>query len=342
VAVSSHGYGHASRTGSILEDLKARIPELAIHVASLAPAAFFPGCRVRPVGLDVGLLQKDFQTIDMAATKSALQSLQASSRLAEEIAFVRKNEVKLVVSDIAPLAFEIAHAAGLPSIAIGNFGWDFIYKSYPELAGFSAAIGASYARATQLLRLPFHEEMIAFNMRRDIEVTGRPSPRDPLELAARYLPATERQKILVTFGGLGLSANVDFKRWPDELFIAFDARLPDAPNLCKILDESLHPRDFLPLCDAVLTKPGYGIFCDILQAGGRPVYCLQRQGFPETPLLEAALKQFFRFRMISLSDLQMANSDLWQQRFSLPANAMQLPGLNGNAKAVAEIIKYIM
>ena len=40
------------------------------------------------------------------------------------------------MGDIPPLAFAAAHAAGLPSVAVANFTWDWVYEDYePERFG---------------------------------------------------------------------------------------------------------------------------------------------------------------------------------------------------------------
>ena len=48
-----------------------------------------------------------------------------------EVALLRQVEADLVVADIPPLGIAAATAAGIPSIALGNFTWDWIYSAYP-------------------------------------------------------------------------------------------------------------------------------------------------------------------------------------------------------------------
>ena len=58
------------------------------------------------------------------------------------------------------LAFAAANDAAIPSVALGNFTWDWIYSAYPAFS-WSAPdvipiIRDAYAHATVALRLPFH------------------------------------------------------------------------------------------------------------------------------------------------------------------------------------------
>ena len=63
----------------------------------------------------------------------------------------------LIVGDIPPLAFAVGAAAGIPSIAIGNFTWDWVYSEYPRVRlapSLLPAIRGAYAKASMALRLP--------------------------------------------------------------------------------------------------------------------------------------------------------------------------------------------
>ena len=57
---------------------------------------------------------------------------QASSLIASELAFLRQHRIALIASDIPPLAFEVAAQAKIPSVAITNFSWNWIYRAYLE------------------------------------------------------------------------------------------------------------------------------------------------------------------------------------------------------------------
>ena len=110
-----------------------------------------------------------------------------SSASSEKRACCGQLGADLVVGDIPPLAFAAAERAGVRSMAIGNFTWDWIYGIYPafdELApDVIPTIRAAYATATRALRLPFHggfEPMAAVT--RDIPLIARRSKREPGEI----------------------------------------------------------------------------------------------------------------------------------------------------------------
>jgi len=50
--------------------------------------------------------------------------------LKQELKFGAQNPPALIVSDIAPMAFDVAQKLGVPGVAIANFSWDWIYEGY--------------------------------------------------------------------------------------------------------------------------------------------------------------------------------------------------------------------
>src|SRR5262249_56155206 len=86
----------------------------------------------------------------------------------------------------APVGFGGAGGAGVPSLAIANFTWDWIYSVYPAFdriaPGVRAVIHTAYAQATRALRLPLHGGFAAMAaVTIDIPFIARRSTRDRAE-----------------------------------------------------------------------------------------------------------------------------------------------------------------
>ncbi|MBF2099363.1 MAG: glycosyl transferase, partial [Gloeomargaritaceae cyanobacterium C42_A2020_066] len=213
VALTPHGFGHAARTLAILTILRQRWPEVRLILATTTPqwllAANLPGeFTHRPVALDVGVVQTDGITQDLAQTRTALANLQAQrdTLITQEAALIRQEEVQLVFGDVPALAVAIAQAAGRPCWMASNFGWDFIYKDWgPEFEAVTAQMRMDYGQCNRLFRLPFHEEMTHFPRIEDVGLTaGRPrhSLREIRETWG--LTVEPARTVLLAFGGLGL------------------------------------------------------------------------------------------------------------------------------------------
>ena len=111
-----------------------------------------------------------------------------------------------MLGDIPPLACAAAARAGIPSVAIGNFTWDWIYGGYEMFDSLAPdvinTIRDAYATATRALRLPLHggfEPMAAVTS--DIPFIARRATRDPADTRRRLGIAGDRPFVLASFGG---------------------------------------------------------------------------------------------------------------------------------------------
>jgi L-arabinokinase len=310
VYVSGHGYGHATRTAEVLRAVRARAADLPIVVRTSAPAFLFEGViapplAVRRVECDVGLVQRDALVIDEAGTVAAWRAFMDGwdARVAGEAAWLREAGARLVLGDIPPLAFAAAAAAGVPSVALGNFSWDWVYAHLaarePALVEAAARAGEAYAGAELLLRLPFAGDLSAFRRIEDVPLVAR-KPEVARAEARGRLGLDDRPAVLLSFGGLGL---------PGLQLAAFGAltgyqvlltggagdgaapanlRRLDGPSL---LAAGLEYPDVVGAADVVVTKPGYGIVSDCIGAGTRLVYT-DRGDFPEYPVMVAEMPRY--------------------------------------------------
>jgi hypothetical protein len=321
VYVSGHGFGHATRTAEVLRVVRGRAPELRIVVTTSAPAFLFEEAvpapiEVRQKVVDVGLAQKDALVIDEAGTAEAWRRFDAGreSLIAEEARWLRASGARLVLADIPPVAFEAAHAADVPSLALGNFSWDWIWSHHaarePALAEASAKAAEAYGHAERLLRLPFACETRAFRVVEDIPLVVRRPGMSRAEARAR-LGLDARPCVLLSFGGVGVPglrletlAALD----GDQFLLTGESGSGRAPNARRIERGDL-PRvglsylDLVVAADVVLTKPGYGIVSDCIGCSTRIVYT-DRGDFPEYPVMVAEMPRYVPAVYVPSTDLR--------------------------------------
>lgn len=310
VYVSGHGYGHSTRTAEVLREVRARAVDLPIVVRTSAPAFLFEGLiapplAVRRVECDVGLVQRDALVIDEAGTVAAWRAFMDGwdARVAGEAAWLRDAGARLVLGDIPPLAFAAAAEAGVPSVALGNFSWDWIYAHLAAresaLVEAAARAGEAYARAGLLLRLPFAGDLSAFRRIEDVPLVAR-KPTVPKAEARARLGLDGRPAVLLSFGGLGLpglrlAAFGALEGW--QVLLTGGGGDGAAPTNLRRLDgpallaAGLEYPDLVGAADVVVTKPGYGIVSDCIGAGTRLVYT-DRGDFPEYPVMVAEMPRY--------------------------------------------------
>jgi hypothetical protein len=219
---------------------------------------------------------------------------QFHSRARSEGQLLSAQGVDIVVGDIPPLAFAAASCAGLPSLAVGNFGWDWIFGAWPDFEDIIECIQYGYRQADTLLRLPLHsrDDFVAFREIIDVPLIARTARQSRSVTRSELGLAADRQVVLLSFGafdarGLDLQA---LGALADYTFVVTPP-LSDREVPRNVLALRQQPPDYVSLlaaCDAAITKPGYGIVADCL-ANRVPVLFTDRGPFREYDVLADAL-----------------------------------------------------
>ncbi len=310
VYVSGHGFGHSTRTAEVLRKVRERAPDLPITVSTSAPAFLFEGVVAPPLAMrrvecDVGLVQKDALVIDERATAARCQQFAAGwdDLVTSEAEWLKRAGARLVLGDIPPLAFAAADAAGVPSVALGNFSWDWIYGHLaprePALGEAAALAREAYGHAAFLLKLPFAGDLGAFRRIEEVPLVAR-RPRVSKDEARRRLGLGPEPVVLLSFGGPGLPG-IDLGAYGalDAYRFVLTGSSGDggAPANLRRLEgrdveaAGLEYTDLVGAADVVVTKPGYGIVTDCIGAGTRMVYT-DRGDFPEYPILSREMTRY--------------------------------------------------
>ncbi|CAA9585710.1 hypothetical protein AVDCRST_MAG81-3791 [uncultured Synechococcales cyanobacterium] len=345
VAITHHGFGHLTRTASVVAEIQQQLPDLLPILVTNAPRwlieAYLPGDFIhRPRALDVGVIQTDSLSVDKATTLAKLRQLQAQAKslIVAEVDFIQQNRVSLILADIPPLAAAIAQESGIPCWMTSNFGWDFIYRAWEgEFVEIADWIAERYRTCDCLFRLPFHEPMSAFPRVVDVGLTGGTPRYSTTELqAALNLRDQPEQTVLLTFGGLGLNQipyrNLD--HFPDWQFLTFDRQAPSLPNL-RLLSHPYRPVDVMPLCRQVVSKPGYGTFAEACRTD-TPIISITREDFAESALLLEGIRNYCDHQILSPEEFFGPTWQFLHQPLHPPAYSQPID-VGGN-EAIADAV----
>ncbi len=294
------------------------------------------------------MVQRDSLAMDLSATFAACRALRDKipQLVAQEIEFIRKHRVELIVGDIPALCFEIADHARIPSIAVTNFTWNWIYRTclrgQPGFLPLVEEMERFYKKATLALTLPYCGNLDVFLQQRPIPWIARISSCTREQARAKFSLPLGATIVLLSFGGLGLD------RFPFErvaqlrefFFVATGPRKEVQRNFVILPDAQRHYEDLVRAADVVVTKPGYGIVADVI-AHQVPILYTDRGEFPEYPLLESALKQLTTVEFIPQEDL--LSGELREHLLRLLAKEPNWPAaqLNGSELAAAEILAML-
>jgi len=184
--------------------------------------------------------------------------------------------------------------------------------------------------------------MDRFPVIEDVGLTGG-DPKYPLaRIQAKFnLTQPKSRTILLTFGGLSLDAipYQNISQFPDYQFITLDPHAPDLPNLVKVLDRSYRPVDFMPLCDRVVSKPGYSTYAEALKLE-IPIVSLTRSGFAESKIILNGMQDYSYHQVISPDQFFTTNWDFLNQPLQPPRLNTKL-AIDGNHSVASSIAKYL-
>ena len=352
VYVSGHGYGHATRTRAWLTALRAREPSrLRIRVRGEAPPAVLSAGRLglgcSRADIDPGVVQPNSLDVDLPASLAVHRALVArwDEAVEREAAWIAGSGARLLVGDVPPLAFAAAERAGVPSLAVANFGWDWILASYaasdPAWEPVVGCYRRAYAGAALLLRLPLAGGLPGFRRVQEVPLLVNLSRRErpACRAALGVAPGESRPLVLVSFGGLGgLGVRSAAEDLSDYVFVCCDGPPPrrDGRWLRVETSDELPHEDVIHACDAVIGKPGYGTAAEALAHGVRAL-CLPRPGFPEAAPLFAELSRLGSARSMPRPDFEAGR---WRAHLEalFAGPAPQPWPLTGGAEAVAEAV----
>lgn len=350
IAITNHGFGHATRSAAVAATIQKLCPEILIIMTTTAPRwlleCYIDGDFIhRPRAFDLGVIQADSLTMDKQGTLKKLQEIRQNqnSIIASEVNFIRQNRVNLILADIPFLATKIAQAAGIPCYMMSNFGWNLIYREWGgEFLEIADWIDECYSHCDRLFRLPFHEPMSAFPNITDVGLTGG-SPRYESDKIRSIwgIDTPSAKTVLLTFGGLGLQAIPyhNLVNFPDWKFITLDKSAPDLPNLIKINKPKYRPVDFMPICGRIVSKPGFSTFSEATRLE-TPIISVTRDTFAEAAFLLEGITNHNHHQIISPWLFFDGNWDFLHQPLTPPRKSEPI-AKNGNEIIANAAIAYL-
>jgi hypothetical protein len=341
--ISSHGFGHGSRTASVLDQLHRLRPHWRLVVSTALPDAFLATAfgplpvERRRCQWDVGVLQADALGANPASTLLALEQLEQRlpEQLAREQAWLQaQNEPVLVLADVPPAAALLAERLQAPLVWLASFGWETIYEPFGEaFRPWAKRCLDLYRRGQLLLRCPLSLPMAWGIPERQVGLTAGEPRCDGAALARQLGLHPERERnVLLSFGGLGFQLDTTLlARWPEHLFIGHDPLLAAQAN-GRTLPAAVRPLELMGHCGRLITKPGYSSFCEAMTYGVG-IHLVHRDGFAEAPVLERDLQRHGWHRLLSREQFEGGDWQLDQPL--LPPSDGALPGAGALAAAQA-------
>jgi L-arabinokinase len=366
--ISGHGFGHASRCIEVINAILAKRPETRVGVRTSAPRWLFDltvkgKVTYSTLECDTGIVQIDALTLDEADTIRRAASFHSDlvTRAASETRVLRELGAGLIVGDIPPLAFAVGASAGIPSIGLGNFTWDWIYADYPRVRlapSLLPAIRGAYARASMALRLPMSGGFESFSNVKDIPFIARHASLPREDVCKRLKLPADKPLVLASFGGLGLpgldsdalsrfrkytvvtAANVPLSRARKETLALERKGAYVSINEESMYDAGVRYEDLVGAAEIVVTKPGYGIIAECI-ANDSAILYTSRGHFPEYDVLVEEMPKYVRSAFIGQDDLFAGKWESALDKLRAQAKPKKKPETNGADVAADMLLKAL-
>jgi L-arabinokinase len=349
----------------VINAILAKRPETRVGVRTSAPRWLFDltvkgKVTYSTLECDTGIVQVDALTLDEADSirRAAAFHSDLVTRAASETRVLRELGAGLIVGDIPPLAFAVGASAGIPSIGLGNFTWDWVYADYPRVRlapSLLPAIRGAYARASMALRLPMCGGFESFSNVKDIPFIARHASLSREETCKKLKIPADKPIVLASFGGYGL-AGLDtdtlakFKKYT----VVMAATVPmsrarkETPVVVErkgsfisineeaMYDHGVRYEDLVGAADVVVTKPGYGIIAECI-ANDSAILYTSRGHFPEYDVLVEEMPKYTRSAFINQDDLFAGKWESAIDKLRAQAKLKKKPETNG-ADVAADIL----
>ncbi|MGJ3237237.1 MAG: hypothetical protein ACFE0Q_00880 [Anaerolineae bacterium] len=314
--ISSHGYGHAARQQAVINQLARR--GVAVHVRTATPPKFFQSARsLHHARYDIGMIQADALHFDIPASLQwMVDFLDAQAPLiAQEVAFLHVQKIDLVVSDMPAIACEIAERAGVPSVVVTHFTWDWVYAhysaDYPQAEPIVEALRAQYSQATLALQMqiPYPHPFDAFPTVEPVGLIHNPATRTREAVRAEFNIPPDQALVLLSMGGhrWGHSNIQTLKQQTGAVFLV----MPDAWEQVSDHPERFRPvpmdypayHNLIAAADVLVGKAGGSTVAEVIGHRTPMIYTTQHAAqWRESELLARTLTDHASAHYVPLND----------------------------------------
>lgn len=347
--ITPHGYGHATRSAAVMAAIEQRLPNVRFELFTTTPSEIFKDSiqsdfGYHPLVSDIGMVQTSPLAEDADATRCQLDKwLPFHQELVGKAASqIKTLDCALVVSDISPVGIVAAQHAGLPSVLVENFTWDWIYQSYlskaPGLQTHIDYLNDVFGQADH------HIQTIPICRPMPNALHVSPVSRKPrlgrMATRRRLNISDDAKMVLVSMGGV--PSTFEFlERLPDKLSLHIvipgaDTAVSPHERVILLPKHSgfFHP-DLMEAADVLVGKAGYSTVAEAYHAG-IPFGYICRPDFPESAHLERYIRDHLPAKAI---DPESYHNGQWIHTLQSLLSASRTPKQTENgADAVAAII----
>ncbi len=347
--VSPHGFGHAARSSAIMKAVLDLEPETRFEVFTKVPEWFFreslgDAFRYHEVLTDIGMVQRTALDEDVPGTVERLNAFLpfAPDHVQELAGMLTSAGCSLVLCDISPLGIAVAQKAGIPSVLVENFTWDWIYNHYANEMPAIRYYSDYFRRLFEVANGRIQTKPVCAVAKADLvtEPIGRASKDRPQKVRARLGISPIHKAVLITTGGIPPTYSFfeELKKHTQAIFVvpggSQESKRDGNLRLLPHRSEFFHP-DLVSACDAVIGKLGYSTVAEVYSSG-KPLAFISRPRFRESPVLAEFCRKSFDCLEITAPEFETGT---WMEKIPAILKLESKPAVRSNAaQKAAEFI----
>jgi hypothetical protein len=313
--VSSHGFGHATRTVAILRTLTSTNPGLTVDLFSTLPDWFWTenlspdiSYQAHQLETDVGLVQKSPFEHNLNQSIERLESFLALQDPALEDArkILGESKPEFILCDVSPLGLALGKEMRIPTVLLENFTWDWIYDPYLKKDSRFRPIIQKLRKLFLSAELRIQTEPICERMEEHplVPPIFREFNEPPERILDRLGLPHRNRYLLVTTGGIPHDFSfLEKLKVRTDLNFVITGNFPQferTENLILLPHRSgFHFPDLVRASNGVVGKVGYGTVAETWGAQV-PLFAVYRENFRESK----PVKKFVERAMPSLEASQ--------------------------------------
>ncbi|EOP63535.1 glycosyltransferase [Bacillus cereus] len=326
--ISEYGFGHATRCIALIREILSVRKDVQIIVCNSFALQFIRtslteyGDRIifHDVETDVGFILKE-HSLDLDKEKLEQSYKEFCEKLPKkidnELTFLSDFSIDCIISDISPIAFEVADRLKVPSIGISNFTWYTAYKNvvpdnllqvfknmYKKMDYFYALAGSNEGDWARL-------NMSSFNF-----YSRTVNPLEVKKLKQKLNPTGKKQIIFMPIGmKIDIGDITKLPIWDDEryVFIVSHNMKIEHENVHKIPEKYTESQNYVATANCIISKAGWGTVSEaILQ--NKPLLIINRKGMSEDQNTIRFLKDNNLCNLITWEELQSIDVGRYMDR----------------------------
>lgn len=315
--VSSHGFGHMTRSLAVIEEIMKRTSYNVYLVSGAYQNSFArfylskvaDRMKYKDMQTDIGLVTyENSLTVDATETEQQLIPFVASweNIVSEQVMQLKSMPIKCILTDITPIGALVGKELNVQTIGLSNFTWVEQYEFFHIQQGVIDAFKGAYSQldlfGEYALALPMES---IHSSRKSIGFLSRElNWRKVNDLKQQYW-----QSLFISCGKAVTIDNIHIENYPGTVFTTSGITVTGSDRIIELPTDTRDTHNYLATSDLVITKAGWGTIAEAITAS-KKVVLIERESVLEDTHNIQQLKE--NHLAISIKESDLASLDIAQ------------------------------